>query len=156
MEYDCSHFSKLFDYYSEHNEGKKLSNKELKAVHFLTTKTSNIIDTIEFILTFVDQRMNHTYIKNDRGRENLDAYPQRALFEGVVNAVAHRNYFLFVTQIQIDMFRDRLEISSPRSFYHGEPIEKTYNLSQYLSTRRNLRKAHFAKNIDYDKRIHIC
>lgn len=35
------------------------------------------------------------------------------------------------------MFRDRLEISIPGGFYQGEPIEKTYNLSQYLSTRRN-------------------
>ena len=97
----------------------------------------NIIDTIEFVLTFVEQRMTHTYIKKDRGRENLDAYPSRALFEGIVNAVAHRNYFLLGTQIQVDMFRDRLEISSPGNFYQGEPIEKTYNLSQYISTRRN-------------------
>lgn len=29
-------------------------------------------------------------------------------------------------------------ISSPGSFYQGDPIEKTYNPSQYLSTRRNL------------------
>lgn len=179
IEYNRSSFSKLLSYYSEHNDGKELSDKELKAVHFFNNRNmlkagallfmdtydgertavqcsifsgltrgterilaarkfqGNIIDTIEFVLTFVDQRMSRTIIKKDRGRENLDAYPQRALFEGVVNAVALRNYYLLGTQIQIDMFKDRLEISSPGSFYQGEPIEKTYNLSQYLSTRRN-------------------
>lgn len=179
VEYNRSSFSRLLSYYSEHNDGKELSDKQLKAVHFFNNRNmlkagavlfmdnyegdrtavqcslfsgltkgtdriavtkkyqGNIIDTIEFVLTFIDQRMNHTLIKKERGRENLDAYPQRALFEGVVNAVAHRNFFLLGTQIQIDMFRDRLEISSPGNFYQGEPIEKTYNLSQYISTRRN-------------------
>jgi ATP-dependent DNA helicase RecG len=179
VEYSRSDFTKLLSCYSEHNDGKELPDKELKAVHFFNNRNmlktgallfmdaydgertavqcsvfsgltkgtdriatakkfqGNILDTIEFALTFIDQRMNHTFIKKDRGRENLDAYPQRAVFEGIVNAVAHRNYFLLGTQIQIDMFRDRLEIASPGSFYQGEPIEKTYNLSQYLSTRRN-------------------
>ena len=41
------------------------------------------------------------------------------------------------TQIQIDMFRNRLEISSPRSFYQGEKIGKTYDLSKIISKRRN-------------------
>lgn len=29
-------------------------------------------------------------IKLDDTRENIDAYPKRALFEGVINAIAHR------------------------------------------------------------------
>lgn len=179
VEYNRSSFSKLLGYYSEHNEGRELSDMELKSVHFFNNRNmlkngallfmdtyngertavqcsifsgftrgtdrvvtakkyqGNIIEAVEFAITFIEQRMNHTYIKLPRGRENLDAFPERALFEGVVNAFAHRNYFLLGTQIQIDMFRDRLEISSPGGFYQGESIEKTYNLSQYLSTRRN-------------------
>ena len=59
------------------------------------------------MLEFVEQRMNHSLIKKDTGRINLDAYPKRALFEGLVNAIAHRDYFLDGSQIQIDMFKDR-------------------------------------------------
>lgn len=70
-------------------------------------------------------------------RFNLDSYPTHALFEGVVNAVAHRDYYLDGTQIQIDMFKDRLEISSPGGFYRGEKIGKTYDLSGVISKRRN-------------------
>jgi len=76
-------------------------------------------------------------VKMGDGRREIDAYPQRALFEGIINAVAHRDYFLDGTQIQLDMFKDRLEISSPGSFYRGEKIGKTYDLSGIISKRRN-------------------
>ena len=97
----------------------------------------NITQTIEYIMDFVGQRMNYSMIKKGEGRENIDAYPQRALFEGVVNAVAHRDYYLDGTRIQIDMFKDRLEISSPGGFFRGEKFGKTYDLAGVISKRRN-------------------
>ncbi len=97
----------------------------------------NLTDSIAFIMEFVQQRMNQTLIKKPQGRTEIDAYPERALFEGVVNAVAHRDYFMDGTQIQIDMFRDRLEITSPGSYFSEGRIEPTYNLSQFSSKRRN-------------------
>lgn len=96
----------------------------------------NIISVINYMMEFVIQRMNHSMIKLGDTRKNVDAYPQRALFEGVINAVAHRDYFLDGTQIQVDMFKDRLEISSPGSFYRGEKLGKTYDLSGIISKRR--------------------
>lgn len=51
------------------------------------------------------------------GRVDIDSYPDRAVLEGVINAIAHRDYFIDGSQIQIDMFKDRLEISSPGGFY---------------------------------------
>ena len=59
------------------------------------------------------------------------------MFEGVINAVAHRDYYLDGTRIQVDMFKDRLEISSPGGFYRGEKLGKTYDLSGIISKRRN-------------------
>lgn len=97
----------------------------------------NIIADINYMIEFMEQRMNHSMIKLDNTRKNIDAYPKRALFEGVINAVAHRDYFLDGTQIQMDMFKDRLEISSPGGFYIGEKIGKTYDLSGIISKRRN-------------------
>ena len=55
----------------------------------------------------------------------------------MINVIAHRDYFLDGTQIQIDMFKDRLEISSPGSFYRAEKLGKTYDLSKIISKRRN-------------------
>ncbi|MGN1190870.1 MAG: ATP-binding protein [Candidatus Ornithospirochaeta sp.] len=97
----------------------------------------NITSTINYIMDFVNQRMNHSIIKLNSSHIDLDSYPHRALLEGVINAVAHRDYYLDGTQIQIDMFKDRLEISSPGGFYKGEKLEKTYDLSKVISKRRN-------------------
>lgn len=99
--------------------------------------SGNITDSIDYMYSFVLQRMNHTLIKKSDSHIEIDAYPKRALFEGIINAVAHRDYFLDGTQIQVDMFRNRLEISSLGSFYHGEPLPKTYDLSKIISKRRN-------------------
>lgn len=97
----------------------------------------NILDTITFMLDFVRLRMNHSLLKKSVGNEGIDAYPERALAEGIINAVAHRDYFIDGSQIQVDMFRDRLEISSPGNLYQVGKVIKTYNLTDFISKRRN-------------------
>lgn len=96
-----------------------------------------LTDTINYMMEFVRSRMNHSLIKLADSRINIDAYPERALFEGLINAVAHRDYYLDGTQVQVDIFKDRLEISSPGSIYDGMPLGKTYDLSNIISRRRN-------------------
>ncbi|MBO5281778.1 MAG: putative DNA binding domain-containing protein [Lachnospiraceae bacterium] len=112
-------------------------NKGSERIVTINRFHGNIISVINYMMEFVTQRMNHSMIKLGDTRKNIDAYPQRALFEGVINAVAHRDYFLDGTQIQVDMFKDRLEISSPGSFYRGGKLGKTYDLSGIISKRRN-------------------
>ena len=112
-------------------------NKGSERIVTINKFNGNITSTIEYIMDFVKQRMNHSMIKLDDERINIDSYPARALFEGVINAVAHRDYYLDGTQIQVDIFKDRLEISSPGGFYRGEKLGKTYDLSGVISKRRN-------------------
>ncbi len=112
-------------------------NKGSERIVTINKFNGNITQTIEYIMDFVKQRMNHSMIKLDNERINIDSYPARALFEGVINAVAHRDYYLDGTQIQVDIFKDRLEISSPGGFYRGEKLGKTYDLSGVISKRRN-------------------
>ena len=112
-------------------------NKGSDRVVTINRFNGNITATINYIVEFVNQRMNHGVIKLDNKRINIDSYPARALFEGVINAVAHRDYYLDGTQIQVDIFKDRLEISSPGGFYRGEKLGKTYDLSGVISKRRN-------------------
>ena len=51
--------------------------------------------------------------KEDTGRSDYISYPPRSVMEGIVNAIAHRNYFMSGSQIEVNMFKDRLEITSP-------------------------------------------
>lgn len=132
--------------FADHYQGKKTEvqcsvfagfNKGSQRIVTINRFAGNLVSVIRYMMEFVTQRMNHSVIKREDTRENLDAYPRRALFEGVINAVAHRDYFLDGTQIQLDMFKDRLEISSPGGFCRGEKLGKTYDLSGIISKRRN-------------------
>lgn len=112
-------------------------NKGSERIISVNRYKGNIIATINAMMEFVLLRMNRSMRKLGDTRTNLDAYPKRALFEAVINAVAHRDYYLDGTQIQVDMFRDRLEITSPGGFYRGEQFGKTFDLSGIISKRRN-------------------
>ncbi len=112
-------------------------NKGSQRIVSINKYKGNITDSISYVMDFITSRMNHSIIKKDDYRINIDSYPKRALFEGVVNTFAHRDYFIDGSQIQFDIFKDRLEISSPGSFYNGETIAKTYDLSHIISKRRN-------------------
>ena len=58
------------------------------------------------------------------GREEFPEYSDRAIFEALVNAVAHRDYSLRGSRIRMRMFSDRIEISSPGSLPNGLTIDK--------------------------------
>ena len=47
------------------------------------------------------------------GRVDIPDYSMRAVFEALVNAVAHRDYSMPGSKVRLRLFRDRLEIYSP-------------------------------------------
>ena len=57
------------------------------------------------------------------GRQDMPQYSEKAVFEAVVNAVAHRDYSIRESRIHLSMFEDRLEITSPGSLLNGLTIE---------------------------------
>ena len=59
----------------------------------------------------------------DPGRIDLPQYSERAIFEAVVNAVAHRDYSMRGSRIRLSMFSDRLEVQSPGSLPNGLGVE---------------------------------
>jgi len=57
--------------------------------------------------------------------------------EGIVNAIAHRNYFMNGSQIEINLFKDRLEITSPGALLGVKELQKEKNISSIIPRRRN-------------------
>jgi predicted HTH transcriptional regulator len=68
---------------------------------------------IESALQFVDKHTFHPTRVVGINNVTLDEYPSRALREALVNAVAHRNYEDASRKIMIEVFTDRVVISSP-------------------------------------------
>ena len=56
-------------------------------------------------------------------RLDLPQYSEEALFEALVNAVAHRDYSMRGSRIRLSMFTDRLEIQSPGSLPNNLTVE---------------------------------
>jgi ATP-dependent DNA helicase RecG len=70
-------------------------------------------------------------------RKDVPEYPEVAVREAIVNAVAHRDYSQFArgSHIQVRMFADRLEVENPGGLYGGVTID---NLQEGQSTRNRL------------------
>jgi len=120
---------------------------------------SNLIDEFNFIWEFIQGRINHGFIKKSTSRVDLISYPDRSLFEAIINALAHRDYSLTGTQISVDIFYNRIVISSPGSLFNTGELKPTNNLSSFISRRRNelissvfiLCKAMEAKGTGFEK-----
>ncbi len=68
---------------------------------------------IDQILEFVDKHTFHPARVVGINNITLDEYPQRALREALVNAVAHRNYEDTSRKIAVQIFSDRIVVASP-------------------------------------------
>lgn len=56
-------------------------------------------------------------------RVDLPQYSEKALFEAIVNAAAHRDYSIRGSRIRLSMFADRIEINSPGALPNNLTVE---------------------------------
>lgn len=68
---------------------------------------------VERALAFVDRNTRHPMRVVGLNRVRIDEYPAEALREAVVNAVAHRQYEDAGRKILLEVFADRVVVSSP-------------------------------------------
>jgi len=69
---------------------------------------TQVIETCQFVLR--NMRVGAT---KGPGRRDLPQFDMAAVFEAVVNAVAHRDYSIHGSKIRLRLFADRLELYSP-------------------------------------------
>ena len=65
-----------------------------------------------------------------------EEYPLRAVREAVVNAIIHRDYQIIGSEIHIDIFDNRMEITSPGGMIDGSFIQNL-DVRRISSIRRN-------------------
>lgn len=81
---------------------------------------------------FVRRNMRIGAIKKE-GRIDIPQYDMPAVFEAVVNAVAHRDYSIYGSKIRLRMFDNRLELFSPGTI----PNTMTVDSLPYRQSARN-------------------
>lgn len=88
-------------------------------------------------LSFIERNTKTGWRKTEKGgREELRSYPKEAIREALVNAIAHRDYSISGTQIDIDIYSDRIEIVSPGSWLLPKDYAE-YPAGSIPSIRRN-------------------
>lgn len=110
-------------------------------------KTGTVLDSEKFkgslsvvfrhALSFIERNTKTGWNKTDNGgRAEIRSYPKEAIREALVNAIAHRDYSISGTQIDVDIYNDRIDIVSPGSWLLPKPYED-YPLGSIPSIRRN-------------------
>lgn len=110
-------------------------------------KTGTVLDSDRFkgslakvfqnALKFIERNTKTGWRKTENGgREEVRAYPREAIREALVNAIAHRDYSIAGTQIDVDIYSDRIEMVSPGSWLLPKGYEE-YPLGSIPSIRRN-------------------
>ena len=88
------------------------------------------------------------WVKMPNYRLNLPDYSDRAIFEGLVNHLIHRDYTVMGGEVHIDIYDDRVELVSPGAMPDGTQIQDRdiYNVP---SIRRNPVIADMFTQLDY-------
>ena len=81
--------------------------------------TGSLVTLLQDGTDFVRNNSKKAWRKVGDGRIEMPDYPDRAVLEGVVNALIHRNYMEIGSEVHIDMFDDRIEIYSPGGMISG-------------------------------------
>ncbi len=84
--------------------------------------SGSLISLLQEGLKFVRGNSHKAWRKLADRREEYPDYPEQAVFEGLVNALIHRSYTELGSEVHIDMFDDRMEISSPGGMVSGESL----------------------------------
>lgn len=92
----------------------------------------SIDEQIECAYQFVKRNMRVEAVKRP-GRIDIPQYDLGAVYEAIVNAVAHRDYAAHGSKIRLHMFSDRLEIMTPG----GLPNSLSVNSIDSNSITRN-------------------
>ena len=93
------------------NQYRKL-NRPTKGAHIIVARNSK-----------------KAWMKLPDDRHEMPEYPERAVLESCVNALIHRDYLDYGSEVHIDMFDDRLEIYSPGGMMDGTMVQNLDVLS---------------------------
>ncbi len=109
-------------------DGDALDDKEFSS--------SSIINLLLNAESFIRNNSKNAWTIRGMKREEKSDYPYKAVREVLVNAMIHRDYQIIGSEIHVDMYDDRLEITSPGGMLNGSRIQDL-DILRVPSMRRN-------------------
>ncbi|WFQ90859.1 divergent AAA domain protein [Mycoplasma feriruminatoris] len=108
----------------------------------------SLIDIFQKTEKFISDYNSVMWKKADQKRIDYPNYPFLAIREALVNALIHRDYSIDGSQIDVDIYDNRIEIISPGGMFDGTNIQETPTWS-VVSRRRNEAIANIFWRINY-------
>ena len=110
--------------------------------------TGNVLMLLREAMNFVKSNTKKGWEKLPNGRKNKPEYAERAVLEAMVNHFIHRDYTVMGGELHLDIYEDRLTITSPGGMYNGMLIQDL-DIADVSSERRNPILANVMAQLDY-------
>ena len=99
--------------------------------------TGSLILLLENGMNFIKQNNRMMWKKTPTSRIEMPEYAERSCLEALTNALIHRSYLELGSEVHVDIFDDRLEITSPGGMVSGKNIQDLDLSKSIISKRRN-------------------
>ena len=110
--------------------------------------TGNVLMLLREAMNFVKSNTKRGWAKLANGRKNKPEYAERAVLETMVNHFIHRDYTVMGGEVHLDIYDDRLVVTSPGGMYNGMLIQDL-DIADVSSERRNPILANVMAQLDY-------
>ena len=110
--------------------------------------TGNVLMLLREAMNFVKSNTKKGWEKLPNGRKNKPEYAERAILEAMVNHFIHRDYTVIGGEVHLDIYDDRLIVTSPGGMYNGMLIQDL-DIADVSSERRNPILANVMAQLDY-------
>ena len=110
--------------------------------------TGNVLMLLREAMNFVKSNTKKGWKKLPNGRKNKPEYAERAVLEAMVNHFIHRDYTVMGGEVHLDIYEDRLTVTSPGGMYNGMLIQDL-DIADVSSERRNPILANVMAQLDY-------
>lgn len=108
----------------------------------------NILLLLREAMAFVKANTRKGWEKLPDGRKNKPEYAERAVLEACVNHLIHRDYTVMGGEVHLDIYDDRLVLTSPGGMYSGQLVQEL-SVEEVSSMRRNPVLADVMAQLDY-------
>lgn len=108
----------------------------------------NVLMLLREAMNFVKSNTKKGWEKLPNGRKNKPEYAERAVLEAMVNHFIHRDYTVMGSEVHLDIYDDRIVITSPGGMYNGMLIQDL-DIADVSSERRNPILANVMAQLDY-------